>query len=474
MAWTLSVIFVLLIQIKFIQSDLSYRLSDRDDLEDRQAVEEFETDIALGLKSQLLIHHGEPLLFARLLMQIIPLRTMTALHMEDILNSPLEADPEAEEQGVKDKLGSPLTGKDHCINIMKGSPTKGEGTQLRGLLEKDLPANNKNNKNKMDTTPVPSVSGAINRAVSKALSCPKIAAASAEGMSNAGLLAIADRVNDVTAVSTVGGNHSILTTTLLSPTGSGTRTPSEKGSSSTPSTPSKEPSSPITITNPTESYLTPQSTPPHVTSVSNIPFTTALHVNTGLYYDQAHVGNGKNHLLQDAVIASRSEDPPRSEYKNAPLDIGLLPPNPRPDTLPFVPSVPPPLPIRVPAVNALVQLYGEPPRQVAPQNVSSSASTIPPAVISMNQPLPPSIGGVSTGPVFAAPHFSYPVAGRRGSLPFPMRASAEYIHSQRGRGLPYARPVMSHRSHSPGERLPDPMLSHTKHSRLPGERKNSI
>ena len=64
--------------------------SDRENLIDRDTVEQFETDLALGLRSQLLVQHGDPLLFGRLLLQVIPLRAMTTLHLEDILNSPLQ------------------------------------------------------------------------------------------------------------------------------------------------------------------------------------------------------------------------------------------------------------------------------------------------------------------------------------------------------------------------------------------------
>ena len=65
-------------------------LSDREDLSSRAAVEEAEIDIALALKSQLLVNHGVPILFARLLDLIIHLRAMTTEYLEAILNSPLQ------------------------------------------------------------------------------------------------------------------------------------------------------------------------------------------------------------------------------------------------------------------------------------------------------------------------------------------------------------------------------------------------
>ena len=65
-------------------------LSDREDLSNTAAVEEAEIDIALALKSQLLVNHGVPILFARLLDLIIHLRAMTTEYLEAILNSPLQ------------------------------------------------------------------------------------------------------------------------------------------------------------------------------------------------------------------------------------------------------------------------------------------------------------------------------------------------------------------------------------------------
>ena len=65
-------------------------ISDREDLSSRAAVEEAEIDIALALKSQLLVNHGVPILFARLLDLIIHLRAMTTEYLEAILNSPLQ------------------------------------------------------------------------------------------------------------------------------------------------------------------------------------------------------------------------------------------------------------------------------------------------------------------------------------------------------------------------------------------------
>ena len=65
-------------------------LSDREDLSSTAAVEEAEIDIALALKSQLLVNHGVPILFARLLDLIIHLRAMTTEYLEAILNSPLQ------------------------------------------------------------------------------------------------------------------------------------------------------------------------------------------------------------------------------------------------------------------------------------------------------------------------------------------------------------------------------------------------
>jgi hypothetical protein len=66
--------------------------SDREGLQAADTVERIETDIALALQSQLLVSHGEPLLFARLLQLVVNLRAMTTQYLEAILNSPLQTE----------------------------------------------------------------------------------------------------------------------------------------------------------------------------------------------------------------------------------------------------------------------------------------------------------------------------------------------------------------------------------------------
>ena len=74
-------------------------ISDREDLSSRNIIEQAEIDIALALKSQLLIKHGVPILFARLLDLIIHLRAMTTEYLEAILNSPLQGSDQSATKG---------------------------------------------------------------------------------------------------------------------------------------------------------------------------------------------------------------------------------------------------------------------------------------------------------------------------------------------------------------------------------------
>ena len=65
-------------------------ISDRENLTNIKIIEVMELDIAMALKSQLLVSHAEPLVFARVLQLIADLRVMTTNHLEDILNSPVK------------------------------------------------------------------------------------------------------------------------------------------------------------------------------------------------------------------------------------------------------------------------------------------------------------------------------------------------------------------------------------------------
>ena len=91
-------------------------ISDRDGLKNPRMVEAVETDIALALKSQLLVNHGEPIMFAKLLELVIPLRSMTTQYLEEILNSPLQI-ASAQDRDREPDIGDPLDSQTHTNHM---------------------------------------------------------------------------------------------------------------------------------------------------------------------------------------------------------------------------------------------------------------------------------------------------------------------------------------------------------------------
>ncbi len=89
-------------------------------------MERVEADLVLALKFQLLVNHGQPILFARLLELVVPLRTMTSQYLEEILNSPLQA------SSADQKVLLESNEKTTSSELSKSGKSKGKRTSPSG------------------------------------------------------------------------------------------------------------------------------------------------------------------------------------------------------------------------------------------------------------------------------------------------------------------------------------------------------